>query len=86
MKINVLAAAERIAGQIVRTPLIEARIAGRRVWLKCECLQTGGAFKLRGATNRLMLLDEAERARGHPGAARPATDGCHSAVYGTGRP
>ena len=64
MKINVLAAAERIAGQIVRTPLIEARIAGRRVWLKCECLQTGGAFKLRGATNRLMLLDEAERARG----------------------
>ena len=64
MKINVLAAAERIAGQIVRTPLIEARIAGQRVWLKCECLQTGGAFKLRGATNRLMLLDEAERARG----------------------
>ena len=64
MKINVLAAAERIAGQIVRTPLIEARIAGRRVWLKCECLQTGGAFKLRGATNRLILLVEAERARG----------------------
>ena len=64
MKINVLAAAERIAGQIVRTPLIEAQIAGQRVWLKCECLQTGGAFKLRGATNRLMLLDEAERARG----------------------
>ena len=64
MKINVLAAAERIAGQIVRTPLIEARIAGKRVWLKCECLQTGGAFKLRGATNRLMLLDEAGRACG----------------------
>ena len=64
MKINVLAAAERIKGQVVRTPLVEARIAGRLVWLKCECLQTGGAFKLRGATNRLLLLDEAERGRG----------------------
>ena len=64
MHINVLAAARRIEGQVLRTPLIEARIAGRRVWLKCECLQTGGAFKLRGATNRLMAMDEAERARG----------------------
>lgn len=64
MKINVLAAAERIKGQVVRTPLVEARMAGRRVWLKCECLQTGGAFKLRGATNRLLLLDEAERSCG----------------------
>lgn len=64
MEINILAAADRIAGQVVRTPLVEARIAGKRIWLKCECLQTGGAFKLRGATNRLLLLDEAERARG----------------------
>lgn len=67
MKINRLdveAAAARIAGLVVQTPLIETRIGGRRVWLKCECLQTGGAFKLRGATNRLLLLDEAERARG----------------------
>ncbi len=64
MEINILAAAERIEGQVVRTPLIESRIAGRLVWLKSECLQTGGAFKLRGATNRLMAMDEAERARG----------------------
>lgn len=64
MIINVLDAARRIKGQVVRTPLREARIAGTRLWLKCECLQTGGAFKLRGATNRLLLLDEAERARG----------------------
>ena len=35
-----------------------------RIWLKCECLQTGGAFKLRGATNRLLQLSEEERARG----------------------
>jgi len=34
------------------------------VWLKCECLQTGGAFKLRGATNRLLQLSPEERARG----------------------
>ena len=67
MKINSLdvrAAAVRIEGQVIRTPLIEARIGGRRVWLKCECLQTGGAFKLRGATNRLLLLDNDQRARG----------------------
>ena len=34
------------------------------MWLKCECLQTGGAFKLRGATNRLLQLSEEERKRG----------------------
>ncbi|HET9335255.1 MAG TPA: threonine/serine dehydratase [Sphingomicrobium sp.] len=57
-------AAERIRGFVDRTPLIEAEIRGRRVWLKCECLQTGGSFKLRGATNRLMQLSDEERARG----------------------
>ncbi|HKC03120.1 MAG TPA: pyridoxal-phosphate dependent enzyme, partial [Sphingomicrobium sp.] len=35
-----------------------------RTLLKCECLQTGGAFKLRGATNRLLQLTPEERARG----------------------
>jgi threonine dehydratase len=60
----VLAAAERIAGEVERTPLIESEVAGERVWLKCECLQTGGAFKLRGAANRLLQLSEDERARG----------------------
>jgi threonine dehydratase len=61
---DVLAAAKRILGGVVRTPLIEAEIRGNRVWLKCECLQTGGSFKLRGATNRLMQLSEEERGRG----------------------
>jgi threonine dehydratase len=61
---DVLAAAERISGAVERTPLIETQIRGHRLWLKCESLQTGGSFKLRGATNRLMLLDEAERAKG----------------------
>src|SRR5918999_6139098 len=57
-------AADRIAGFIERTPLVDTRIAGQRVWLKCECLQTGGAFKLRGATNRLLQLSPQERERG----------------------
>ncbi len=59
-----LEAAQRIAGLVERTPLIESEIGGVKVWLKCECLQTGGAFKLRGATNRLLRLSPEERARG----------------------
>ena len=57
-------AARRIAGLVERTPLIESEIRGVKVWLKCECLQTGGAFKLRGATNRLLQLSPDERERG----------------------
>ena len=61
---DILAAAARISGAVQRTPLIEANIRGARVWLKCESLQTGGSFKLRGATNRLMQLSDDERERG----------------------
>src|ERR1044072_4694095 len=61
---GVLAAAGRIAANVVKTPLLPLDFGGRRVWIKAECLQRGGSFKLRGATNRLMLLDEAERRRG----------------------
>ncbi len=61
---DVVQAAARIAGQIVQTPLRAATIRGVRLFLKCECLQTGGAFKLRGATNRLLMLSAAERAAG----------------------
>ena len=60
----VVAASERIGGLVERTPLIESRVLGTRIWLKCECLQTGGAFKLRGATNRLLQLSAEERRRG----------------------
>ncbi len=59
-----LDAAQRIEGLVERTPLIETELARTRLWLKCECLQTGGAFKLRGATNRLLQLSPAERERG----------------------
>ncbi len=61
---DVLEARERIAGCVERTPLLEARLCGHTLWLKCECLQTGGAFKLRGASNRLLQLTEEERRRG----------------------
>jgi len=61
---DVIAARERVDGLVERTPLIESEIAGQRVWLKCECLQTGGSFKLRGATNRLAQLTPEERESG----------------------
>jgi threonine dehydratase len=61
---DIIAAAERMAGLVERTPLIVSEIAGVRIWLKCECLQTGGSFKLRGATNRLLQLSRKERGRG----------------------
>ena len=61
---DIVAAAKRIEGKVKRTPLIESEVGGAPIWLKCECLQTGGAFKLRGATNRLLQLTSAQRARG----------------------
>jgi threonine dehydratase len=61
---DVIAAAERVQGLVQQTPLIESEVAGVRTWLKCECLQTGGAFKLRGATNRLLQLSDEQRHKG----------------------
>lgn len=61
---DVIAASDRIGRLVERTPLIESEVGGSKAWLKCECLQTGGAFKLRGATNRLLLLSGEERERG----------------------
>lgn len=61
---GVAAAAERIASHVTRTPLLPFDWRGRRLWAKAECLQQGGSFKLRGATNRLLQLSEAERTSG----------------------
>ncbi len=61
---GVAAAAERISGEVTRTPLLPLDHGGRRLWIKAECLQYGGSFKLRGATNRLVQLSAEERARG----------------------
>lgn len=65
---HVLAARERIAGLVHRTPVATSRtldaLAGNAVFLKCENLQRGGSFKVRGASSRLTLLTPDERARG----------------------
>ena len=54
------AAAQRLAGHVRRTPLLNAplldRIAGRRVYVKAECLQWTGSFKFRGAWSALTAL------------------------------
>jgi len=60
---DVVAAAARIGPHVVRTPVMhspmfDARV-GREVFFKCENLQTGGAFKFRGAMNVLLQLDAA---------------------------
>ncbi|HYG30983.1 MAG TPA: threonine/serine dehydratase [Allosphingosinicella sp.] len=49
---------------MTRTPLLPAEHLGQRFLVKAECLQQSGSFKLRGATNRLLQLSEAERRRG----------------------
>jgi len=47
------------------TPLIDvSSAAGRPLWLKCEGLQPGGAFKIRGAYNMVAQLTDEERRRG----------------------
>ena len=61
---GVLAAAARIAGEVTRTPILPLDHEGAWAWVKAECLQQGGSFKLRGATNRRLQLSAEERARG----------------------
>jgi threo-3-hydroxy-L-aspartate ammonia-lyase len=65
---DVRAAARRLAGRIHRTPAVTCRsfdeASGYSVVFKCENLQRAGAFKIRGALNKLLTLGEAERARG----------------------
>jgi threonine dehydratase len=61
---GVATAAARVAGHVVKTPLLPLEWNGIRLWVKAESLQEGGSFKLRGATNRLLLLSESERRRG----------------------
>lgn len=62
------AAAARLEGVALRTPLLRSpfldEIAGRRLWIKPECLQHTGSFKFRGAYSALSALDDSTRARG----------------------
>ncbi len=65
---DIEAARERIGPHIVRTPCAYSQALSERlgckVWFKLENLQMTGAFKERGALNRLLLLDEAQRQAG----------------------
>jgi threonine dehydratase len=65
---DVEAAARRIEGAVRRTPTMLSRTLsdriGANIWVKFENLQHTGAYKERGALNKLLLMDEATRARG----------------------
>lgn len=65
---DVQQAARRLGPRVHRTPVLTSRsldeATGHRVFLKCENLQRAGAFKIRGALNKLLTLSESERARG----------------------
>jgi threonine dehydratase len=65
---SIRAAADRIRPWIHRTPLLTSRSLSERVGvevrLKCENLQRAGSFKIRGAMNALLQLNDEERARG----------------------
>jgi threonine dehydratase len=65
---DVLAASRRIRSHVHRTPVMTSRLideaAGIRLFFKCENLQRAGAFKARGAFNKLLSLSEKERSGG----------------------
>ena len=65
---DIVAAEARIRPWVEPTPVLRSvvldEIAGARLFLKAECLQQTGSFKLRGATNRLLQIPEANRANG----------------------
>ncbi len=61
-------ARERIGSRIHRTPVLTSRqfneAAGKEVFFKCENFQRAGAFKIRGATNKIQSLTAAEKQQG----------------------
>jgi threonine dehydratase len=61
-------AAARIKGHVHRTPVITSRsfneISGKEVFFKCENLQRAGAFKIRGATNKILSLSDEQKQHG----------------------
>src|SRR5579863_9869875 len=65
---DIRAAARRLEGITHRTPVLRSRtldeLVGARVLMKAEALQRGGAFKLRGAYNRISSIPEGDRRRG----------------------
>jgi threonine dehydratase len=65
---DILAAARTLEGVVHRTPVVTSRTLderlGARVFLKAECLQRSGSFKLRGAYNKIASLEPEQRERG----------------------
>jgi threonine dehydratase len=63
---DIKAAQARIAGSVVRTPLVRLHVEGApaTIYLKLENLQPINSFKIRGATNAVMLASPADRAKG----------------------
>src|SRR5215212_5723176 len=65
---DIRAAAVRIDGAVVKTPLLRSRVLSdmveAEIWLKFENLQFTAAYKERGALNKLLQLTEEERSRG----------------------
>ncbi len=86
---DVAAAARRMNGVIVRTPMLRNalldELAGGAILLKPECLQRTGSFKLRGATNAVLQLNEAQRRAGvvtHSSGNHGQAVGCAAAAAG----
>ena len=75
---DVLAAAKRLDGMAVETPVIESNwlneIAGGRVFVKPECLQRTGSFKFRGAWNFISQLNKTD----NPGGVIAFSSGNHA--------
>lgn len=84
LKKDILKAEERVRGYIRETPLdysiALSKLTGTHVYLKCENLQYTGAFKVRGAFNKLLSLDVTQRERG----VVTASSGNHGAAIAYG--
>jgi threonine dehydratase len=65
---DIISAYKRVKPYIRHTPLIYSQAlserSGANAWLKLECRQPTGSFKLRGALHKMMVLDDAARAKG----------------------
>src|SRR5688500_18681254 len=74
---DIRSAAQRIEGAVIHTPMLMSRtfseIVGAEVWFKFENLQFTGAYKERGALNKLLQLTGEERSRGVIAADRKST-------------
>ena len=70
---RILEAREKIAPHVLKTPLLRLHALdealGCRVYVKCECMQKTGSFKIRGATSKVLSLSREEIDRGFVAAS-----------------